>query len=465
VKLSTPEVFREVVNDIQGYLKDGGVSTISREDDLSSGVELPVFAVQEMAHASNADYLLYVAVDRPAMKWLKVTVECYDESGRHIWTEESSAGMELSGGKGERDALKRLHTKLDQRLGQPGLVRASPGQPEPAPVPVPGQVTASQPEQASSAPAPTPAVTTDNHAESQPTLRLAGGTPVHLLLAETLSSKNAKPGSAVKFQVLGDVKVGDLVVIANKAPAVGAIETAESAGRSWHAGRIVLRLKNVTPLNQQQQPLQAWNAAKGKDTNAVENWTNAVAQSYGFALLLLPFAPLQHGNQAFLYRGTVVEAVTEGDALLTRADLEAVQPKLAEPPHGPSSVTFYYPDLQDGGAVDIWCGQVKIGHLHRGGKFTIALPPGNYWVRLWNGGRAVITPVDAQDGGEEFVAVSLSRTQVGMNVSWRPQLVVIPHDVGEAQSADATNAKAQHVQTADKVDLALLQADPHTKKK
>jgi hypothetical protein len=466
VQLSTPEVFREVVNDIQGYLKDGGVSIITREDDSSSGGELPVYAIQEMAHASSAQYVLYVAVDRPVMKWLKVTVQCYDASGQQIWTEESFAGKELSGGKGERDTLKRLHEKLNKRLGQPGLLRASSDQPKPAPTPAPvSTAAASQSEQAAPSPVPGSAVTTDSVAESQQTLRLASGTPVHLLLAETLSSKTAKPGSTVKFQVMGDVRVGDLVVIANKATALGAIESAESAGRAWHSGRILLKLKNVTLLNQQQQPLQAWKASKGKGTDAAVDWTNAVFQSYGLALFVLPFAPLQHGNQAFLYRGMVVEAVTEGDALMPRADLQAAQPKPMEPGHGPSSVTFYYPDFEGGPAADIWCGQVKIGHLRRGGKFTIALPAGKYWVRLWKGDHAVITPLDAQGGGEEYVAVYVSRTLNGLTVYREPRLVVVQHDVGEAQSADAMAAKAQNVQTADKFDLALLQADPHAKKK
>jgi len=41
----------------------------------------------------------------------------------------------------------------------------------------------------------------------------------------------------------------------------------------------------------------------------------------------------------------------------------------------------------------------------------------------------------------------------------------MPHDIGEAQSADTTSAKSQHVLTADKFDLSQLQADPHKKPK
>jgi hypothetical protein len=47
-------------------------------------------------------------------------------------------------------------------------------------------------------------------------LLIGPSTPVHLFLAETLSSKTAQTGATVKLHVLGDVKVGDLVVIAIK---------------------------------------------------------------------------------------------------------------------------------------------------------------------------------------------------------------------------------------------------------
>jgi hypothetical protein len=48
---------------------------------------------------------------------------------------------------------------------------------------------------------------------------------------------------------------------------------------------------------------------------------------------------------------------------------------------------------------------------------------------------------------------------------WPPHLSVVPHDIGEAQAADTTTAKSQHVLTADKLDLSQLQTDPHKKNK
>src|SRR5262249_27635823 len=216
-RFSSHKLFEHVMDDLQEYLKTHEIANVLRTDDLSSGVEVPLFAVQDMARRAHATYLVYVIVDRPKMKWLKVTVACYDSAGQQMWTDESSAGKELLRHSGEQDTLKQLHQKLDQRLGQPGLLRATlASQPTPrAGVLVSTPVSEPKPVHES-----TPAAsvaTPDAHDESTQTIRLPSGTPVHLFVAETVSSKTAKPGDTVKLQVLGDIKVGNFVVIANKA--------------------------------------------------------------------------------------------------------------------------------------------------------------------------------------------------------------------------------------------------------
>jgi hypothetical protein len=410
---------------------------------------------------------LYVAVDRPLSKWLKVTVQCYDMAGHRIWQEDAAVGG-LSGGKGERATLHKLREELDRRLGQPGLLQIAHGQ-QPAPSAIsseqPSAPTLSASEQKPALTASeTPPASPGDREDSATTIRLANGTPVHLLLAESLTSKTAQPGGTVKLQVLGDVKVGDLVVIANRAPGFATIESAKSAGRAWRAGNLLLKMGTVTLLNQQQEPLRAWNAVKGKDTGAGMEWTNAVLQSYGLALFFLPFSPLQHGNQAVIPRGTVLDAAIDSDVLLPRAVIEAAQPKPAEPHHGPASVTFYYPNFEEGSAINVWCGDVKVGHLKRGGKFTLSLPPGKYWLRTWNSKKSPTTALDAEDGGEEYVRVfmPIHRTGVGGEVE---HLALVPHDVGEAQSAEAIPAKSHDVVDIAQLDLTQLHSDPQIKRR
>ena len=442
-RYSTPEAFQHVVDDLLQYLKANRVALVIGGNSSPSGAEMPWFATQQMARDSKAAYLLYVIVDRPASKWLKVTVQCYDATGQQIWKEESTGGGErfsslFTSGKATRNTLENLHEELNRRLGQPGLLTEASDHGLPV-VPSAG--------------------------DAPDVVRLASGTLVRLLVTDSVSSKTAQPGDAVKMQVLGDVRVDGLVVIANKAPASATIVDTRSAGRAWRAGTMAVKLQTVTLLNQQQQPLRAWSALKGVDTGAGMFWTNAVLQSYGFALLFLPLAPLQHGNQATLRRGTVLEAAINEDALLPRAVIEAAQPKPAEPRQGPASVTIYNSELGGLPSVEVWCGEVKMGHLRKGQRLTVTLPPGRYWLRPWK--RGLATAFDAEMGGEQYVGLTVTPEQIGglPNTTGRPHFSMVPHDVGEAQAADTTPAKSQDVQDVAKLDLAKLQADPHSRKK
>ena len=51
-------------------------------------------------------------------------------------------------------------------------------------------------------------------------IRLDNGTEVRLLLMDAISSKTAKAGDSIRLRVLDDVKVDNLVIIANRAPAM-----------------------------------------------------------------------------------------------------------------------------------------------------------------------------------------------------------------------------------------------------
>jgi hypothetical protein len=75
-----------------------------------------------------------------------------------------------------------------------------------------------------------------------------------------------------------------------------------------------------------------------------------------------------------------------------------------------------------------------------------------------------MTPMEAESGAEQYVSVVVTReTSTQLETYWSPHLSVVPHDIGEAQSADTSTAKSQHVLAADKLDFSQLQAEPHKK--
>ena len=123
VTRSNSKVFHEVVDDLLSYLKNKSVATAIDEFGGKSYSEdqTPLATVQNITRDTGANFLLYVEVERPVTKWIKVTLHCYDMGGKTLWEEEASSGGGMSGGHGLRVTLDRIHEKLDMRLGQPGL--------------------------------------------------------------------------------------------------------------------------------------------------------------------------------------------------------------------------------------------------------------------------------------------------------------------------------------------------------
>ena len=74
-----------------------------------------------IARQVQANSLLFVTVDRPFTKWIKVTMQAYDLSGKLLWQEEASDAGSMTGKGGYQKTLKRIEASLSKRLGTPGL--------------------------------------------------------------------------------------------------------------------------------------------------------------------------------------------------------------------------------------------------------------------------------------------------------------------------------------------------------
>jgi hypothetical protein len=288
------------------------------------------------------------------------------------------------------------------------------------------------------------------------TIRLPNGKPLRLLLIDSLSSKTAKVGDRIKLQVLEDVKIGGLIVIAKKAPASGTITETHPAGRAWHKGELAIRLDTVTLANHQTLALEFATNKAGDPTNATAAWAQSIVQTEGLALFALPFAPLQHGNQATMRRGTVMEAVTQGEVLLDRANIEAAQPKMSVAKTGPASVTIYFPNFEETHFHEIWCGAVQLVDLKRGRNITVQLPAGKYYFRLHK--KSPASEFDLEDGVEYYVRVGFLQPSVSPAGSISG-LTMVTQDIGEVESIDTRTVESKSIPDLSKMDLAILQAE------
>jgi hypothetical protein len=123
--ISKPEVFHVVVEEIVRYLEDKKVDLVSdplrprieTEDAISTG------SLVKIAKDAGASYLIYIIVDRPVARWLKVTLRCYNLDQKMLWQESAgyTGAFDVNGKKALPEIMKRLGKELAPRIDHPGL--------------------------------------------------------------------------------------------------------------------------------------------------------------------------------------------------------------------------------------------------------------------------------------------------------------------------------------------------------
>ena len=157
---------------------------------------------------------------------------------------------------------------------------------------------------------------------------LMDGTPVRLRLGRTISSASERVGNPVDFEVAGDVKVNNVVVIPVGAVALATVTAAEHKKHLGRAGTLELKLDSVRLADGEKAAITATEG--GKAGGHVGVMTTAMVAT---GILFFPAAPLflfMHGKDMTIPKGTEVTAYVSGDVPLTMSRFE---PADSLPPH------------------------------------------------------------------------------------------------------------------------------------
>jgi len=160
---------------------------------------------------------------------------------------------------------------------------------------------------------------------------LVDGTPVKLRIAQAISSSNAfhdYVGEKISFDVVEDVTVNGIVVIAKGTKALGTIN--EHEGKKWagRGGKLDVTLNYVRLTDGERDDLAATTGGKGGGhTGAM---IGAMAATAIFTLGGSALFLMMHGKDITIPSGTELTAYTVGDMALdqskfTPAALEATK--------------------------------------------------------------------------------------------------------------------------------------------
>jgi hypothetical protein len=144
---------------------------------------------------------------------------------------------------------------------------------------------------------------------------LADGTPVKLLLSETVSSTDAVLGSHIPFEVVEEVSVDGIVVVPKGGTAWATVTDAEPRKRLGGGGKLELFIDKVQLADGSKTLLTVKDGQGGTRTGAMSEAVHFV-----------------HGKDITIPKGTAFTAFIQGDDVLDRSKfVKLPQPEATAP--------------------------------------------------------------------------------------------------------------------------------------
>ena len=205
---------------------------------------------------------------------------------------------------------------------------------------------------------------------------LQDGTPIKLVLKQTVSSATAHVDDSVSFEVVEDVKVNDVVVIPHGTMAMATVTEAQEKRRMGRAGKLDVNVDWVRLIDGEKAPLRAVRAVSGG--GHVGAMTGAMVAT---GIVFFPAAPLflfMHGKDITIPEGTQITAFINGDLTLDpikfRAEPTATTTGMTSAIAGTTKATI----VSDPAGADIYIDQRFVGSA----PATVDLASGDHEIAV-----------------------------------------------------------------------------------
>jgi len=234
---------------------------------------------------------------------------------------------------------------------------------------------------------------------------LPDGTPVKLRTARNLSSADEKTGGSVDFEVLEDVKVGDLIVIPHGSTAIGTVTNAKPKGRMGKAGKLDITIDYVRTVAGDKVALRAVKETKGSSSTGA--MTGAIVAT---SILFFPAAPFflfMKGKDITIPKGTAITSYVNGDTPLDPKRIASAGSPAADPSNSAAGMsTISVKSDPDNAEISI------------DGKFVgstpsaLQLTPGDHTISVTKTGyKDWLRTVTSTAGGSVTINAALEKTE------------------------------------------------------
>ncbi len=167
---------------------------------------------------------------------------------------------------------------------------------------------------------------------------LSDGTPIKLRTNRNLSSADEKTGATIDFEVLEDVKVGEIIVIPRGGTALGTVTRGKPKGRMGKGGKLDINIDSVRLVSGEKAALRSVKETKGRDNTGA--MTGAIVAS---SILFFPAAPFflfMKGKDITIPKGTEITAYINGDTPLEARKFAPIQVAETVQPQQNSNADF-----------------------------------------------------------------------------------------------------------------------------
>ncbi|HEY5838794.1 MAG TPA: PEGA domain-containing protein [Pyrinomonadaceae bacterium] len=209
-------------------------------------------------------------------------------------------------------------------------------------------------------------------------------TPIRLRLTQTLSSGTAKLHDKVDFEVIEEIKVGELVVIGQGATAIGTVTEARPKKSFGRAGKLNVNIDYVRLVNGDKVSLRAIKGGSGGSHTAA-----MTAGVVATAIVFFPAAPLLFfikGKNIIIPKGTEITAYVAADIVIDQAKFSSKE--MASPTGNPSQASEETSKEPSSFATVLIKSTPDASDITIDGKFvgsttsTLSLSPGDHTILI-----------------------------------------------------------------------------------